>query len=231
MILSDKGLYLSMSKKRNRNNKKSKWLRLNGVDLLKGLVVSIFSGIIDGLTTGHSLKESAIAGLTIGGGGYLIKNVLTDHKDKIKILPKININMSKSVEFVINRKYSDSQTTGDSCITENGHVIFKFVTLELPWVDNQKQISCVPEGEYNVVKRWSEKYRDHFHILDVENRSYILCHHGNFNTDTKGCILPGENLAYIDDDNNLDVTYSRKTMGKLNMILPDKFKLIIKSNE
>ena len=101
--------------------------------------------------------------------------------------------------------------------------------LELPDKQNQKRISRIPEGEYDCVKRFSEKYKNHFHILDVPNRSYILIHIGNYKGDTKGCLLPGQSLTDIDGDGYQDVTSSGDTMRLLNRILPDEFKVIIKN--
>ena len=106
--------------------------------------------------------------------------------------------------------------------------IFNCYTLELPWNDNKKRISCIPKGEYNVEKRQSTKYKNHFHVLDVPNRSYILIHQGNYNWHTKGCILVGKTLTDINGDGLRDVTSSVSTMNKLNEILPNYFKLQIR---
>tara|TARA_R110000787_G_scaffold109496_1_gene218041 strand:- start:218 stop:637 length:420 start_codon:yes stop_codon:yes gene_type:complete len=68
-------------------------------------------------------------------------------------------------------------------------------TLENPWKDNQRNISCIPEGNYKVRLRLPRESasRDYIHLLveDVENRSYILFHRGNTAKDTRGCILVG----------------------------------------
>ena len=68
-------------------------------------------------------------------------------------------------------------------------------TLELPWKDNQKSISCIPEGEYKVRLRLARESatRDYLHLLvqDVPNRDWILFHRGNSAKDTSGCILVG----------------------------------------
>ena len=101
-------------------------------------------------------------------------------------------------------------------------------TLELEWADNQKRVSCIPLGSYEVVRRWSEKYGHHFHVLDVDNRDYILIHHGNYHRDILGCILVGNNHVDIDKDGFKDVTSSKATMKKLVDSMPDKFLLTIK---
>lgn len=101
--------------------------------------------------------------------------------------------------------------------------------MELPYKDNQTNVSRIDEGEYDCVKRNSQKYGDHFHILDVPGRDYILIHIGNYHTDTRGCLLPGEGLVDIDGDGLRDVTGSGSTMRMLNEIMDEQFKLIIKN--
>jgi len=68
-------------------------------------------------------------------------------------------------------------------------------TLENPWIDNQRNISCIPEGEYPVRLRLPRESatRDYIHLLvkDVKDRDYILIHIGNTAKDTSGCILVG----------------------------------------
>ena len=78
-------------------------------------------------------------------------------------------------------------------------------TLELPWRDNQRQISCIPPGEYDVELRLSNKYGRVYWVRHVPNRSYILIHSGNyagdkekgFKTHVMGCILLGKVHGYL----------------------------------
>lgn len=100
-------------------------------------------------------------------------------------------------------------------------------TLELPYLDNQSQISCIPKGVYEVVKRTSAKYGEHFHILNVPNREYILIHNGNYYTQIKGCVLVGYTHSDIDKDGLKDVTSSVKKLNELIKTLPNKFTLEI----
>lgn len=101
-------------------------------------------------------------------------------------------------------------------------------TLELEWAENQKEVSCIPPGVYKVVKRYSDKYKHHWIILDVPNRDHILIHHGNYHRDILGCILVGNNFVDLDKDGYRDVTSSKNTMKKLITILPQLFELEIK---
>lgn len=128
-------------------------------------------------------------------------------------------------EVILKRfDHADKQTLG--LLNINGN---QFYTLELGWHDNEKRISCIPEGKYEVIKRHSEKYGDHFHVLNVPNRDYILIHHGNYYTDILGCILVGIGLQDLNSDGLQDVTSSRVAMKALNKLLPKRFTLHITS--
>jgi len=104
---------------------------------------------------------------------------------------------------------------------------FEVRTLELPDKENKRRISCIPCGEYEVIKRWSEKYGDHFHILGVPGRDYILIHSANFYSQLLGCVAVGFSHTDIDGDGYRDVTNSKSALKKLNEHLPTRFNLNI----
>ncbi len=126
--------------------------------------------------------------------------------------------------------HEENQTLGYGIVfNDNNGVKYTFSTLELPWKDNARRISCIPVGEYKVTKRWSEKYKNHFLVNDVPNRSYILLHGGNYNRHTLGCILCGKEHKDINGDGERDITSSKPTMKKLNEILADEFTMVIEN--
>lgn len=122
-----------------------------------------------------------------------------------------------------------TQTLGDLTIYKQGDAIFSCKTLELPWKNNARKESCIPAGNYSVLKRHSPRYKDHFHLTDVPGRSFILIHVGNYYTQTEGCILVGSAHSDIDSDGHLDVIQSGPTMRKLNEILPYAFPIIVEN--
>ena len=129
---------------------------------------------------------------------------------------------------IFRTKFSDVQTIGLGFVyDESGQILFSFKTLEREWSNNKIGASCVPEAVYNVEKRYSSKYGNHFILRDTEPRSYILIHAGNYNFQTNGCILVGAEHKFLNSDLNLDITESRKTLDKLLLILPQKFNLKI----
>lgn len=102
-------------------------------------------------------------------------------------------------------------------------------TLEDAWRDNKKSVSCIPEGEYTVVRHVSPKYGNCFMVSDVPNRDYILIHVGNYDTDTEGCILLG--LAVTTNlQNKRMITNSKIAVDKFNNFVKDvnKFTLVIR---
>lgn len=64
-------------------------------------------------------------------------------------------------------------------------------TLELPWLGNARNISCIPTGSYRWQLITSEKYGRTLRISDVPERDGILIHSGNYTSDTEGCVLVG----------------------------------------
>ena len=93
--------------------------------------------------------------------------------------------------LLIRDTHSETSTIGKLYL--NGELMCD--TLENPWLDNQRNISCIPAGQYNVRLRLARESatRDYLHLLvqEVPNRSYILFHIGNTAKDTQGCILVG----------------------------------------
>ena len=74
----------------------------------------------------------------------------------------------------------------------------KFIcnTIELPWKNNETKVSCIPEGKYFIVKRYSNKFKWHLEVLDVKNRNLILFHPANNALqELKGCIAPASKLS------------------------------------
>lgn len=104
---------------------------------------------------------------------------------------------------------------------------YEFRTLELSWNDNKTNQSCIPKGRYKVIKRKSSKYGNHFHVTNVNGRKYILIHNGNYYTDIRGCILVGNDLRYLNNDEEIDVINSKRTLKKLHKLLPKEFELTI----
>ena len=98
---------------------------------------------------------------------------------------------------------------------------FQCFTLELPDLDNQTNISCIPEGTYDYLTRFSTKNGFVLQLEGVQDRSYIQVHSGNYTSQIQGCILVGDSITYLNEDLIPDVTNSKNTLKKLLEIVED----------
>ena len=71
------------------------------------------------------------------------------------------------------------------------------LTLENMWLNNVRNLSCIPAGEYRCERVNSPKFGDTFEVMDVPDRSHILLHKGNTEDNTHGCILIAEEFGYL----------------------------------
>jgi hypothetical protein len=89
--------------------------------------------------------------------------------------------------LVLKRKYFPKGVNGTLEI--DGKTICK--TIELPWKQNERRVSCIPEGIYPLRKRYSRKFGWHIEVVNVKNRSLILIHPANNALlELNGCIAP-----------------------------------------
>jgi len=131
------------------------------------------------------------------------------------------------MEATLNRvRASSKQTQGIFTLyDEDINLLYSCVMLELPWLANQRMISCIPKGSYLVTPRESPKHGEHWLIHDVPERDYILIHSANYagsknpktgQPDLLGCIAPGVEFVDIDGDGLLDISASRFALKGLN---------------
>ena len=81
---------------------------------------------------------------------------------------------------------NDRQTTG---VLFNEQLDELCKILELPWLDNVRRKSCIPEGEYRVMAHQSPRLGASFWVRDVPGRSEILIHPANHTRQLLGCLL------------------------------------------
>ena len=129
---------------------------------------------------------------------------------------------------------TDSGTFGRLTIDGSG---FSCFTLELPWKNNQSNVSCIPEGTYECEYTMSPRFGRKFYRLNrVPNRAGILFHAGNWagdkskglRTDVEGCILLGNGKGKLSGQDAL--TASRAALKAFETALDYKpFTLIVHS--
>jgi len=132
----------------------------------------------------------------------------------------ININIYRNME-------TNSSTLGTMSVTNTANNnLLDLYTLELPNMNNAKDISRILQGDYSAGLEYSDKYKSMVLRLEDKNgRSDILIHPGNYSKDTHGCILPGEtqSLNYVGQ--------SKSAMGKIVSYIQDIFSIDRQNNE
>ena len=104
------------------------------------------------------------------------------------------------------RTYHPHGTNGE--IWLNGELVC--YSIELSWIDNSRNISCIPEGTYPLSKRYSRRFGWHILIADVPQRSGILFHPANdARKELRGCIAPVSELTGIGKGANSRVAFEK----------------------
>ena len=93
--------------------------------------------------------------------------------------------------LTLQRDDQDSIRTLGS-ITDESETLVVPDTLELPWLNNQHDVSCIPAGTYTCEYTNHPKHGWVYQVMAVPGRDAILLHVGNYPTDTEGCILLGQ---------------------------------------
>jgi len=113
---------------------------------------------------------------------------------------------------------------------------FSCFSIELPWRDNQVSMSCIPAGEYECVRYYSNAFKQWLYkVREVEGRSGIAIHSGNvagaedkgYKSHSLGCILLGKSRGKLWDQ--AAVLVSRITVNRFFRLFEQKpFELKIK---
>lgn len=100
------------------------------------------------------------------------------------------------------RYAEDPQGTRGVLVADTG---FSCQTLELPWRENQRCVSCIPEGVYECAWVVTDKFpRGSYMLAAVDGRSGVRIHSGSFAGDVamgwqshiEGCILLGRKWGW-----------------------------------
>ena len=112
--------------------------------------------------------------------------------------------------------YMAAGTPGRLAVDDE-HVCY---TLELPWRDNQRNISCIPEDVYLIVWKKSPSKGWRLHIMNVPERDHCMFHIGNWIRNIRGCVLPGLEFKLYDKRGDMMATSSAKAIKKLESLIP-----------
>lgn len=104
----------------------------------------------------------------------------------------------------LHRETSDDQ--GTFGILAAPELSFACFTIELPWMDNQRNVSCIPNGSYLCRWYFSSSFGQHLYkVCDVPDRSGVAIHSGNvagdknkgYRSHSLGCPLLGKRRGIL----------------------------------
>lgn len=127
--------------------------------------------------------------------------------------------------YRIERVYLETETLGSFY----AYNVVLCKTMELPWRQNKRSISCIPEGEYLCRREdYTVKHPyPHFRLPNVPGRTGILIHKITYVKDLQGCIGVGQAFADLNKDGVPDIIRSGFALQELYDTMPDEFYLTI----
>ena len=124
--------------------------------------------------------------------------------------------------IILQRISGDSKQTSGviSIIDDEGTIWYSSVCMERGFRDNQRNISNVPAGIYDLVYEHSPKFkRKLWELKGVPNRSECKIHASNYWYQLNGCISPGSYLTKLNKDTYLDLAASRRALNDFHRVL------------
>lgn len=141
--------------------------------------------------------------------------------------------MTGHITIVRNKQVVNDTTFGKMFFTnERGETVEVGHTIELPWRNNARRISCIPCGEYELVEHNSAKFgsvvafvnpalkvwhmpTDIPREFSETGRSACLIHAANWGKELLGCVAVGKEVVDFGAPNGLGVSSSRPTLNEL----------------
>lgn len=115
---------------------------------------------------------------------------------------ELNVVIARDVDNPI----PEQGTKGYVLIKEGDYPIFYCKSLELPWRNNESNISCLPSGsDYELIWCWSNRFKKNMYLIkeNIQHRSGFRVHSGawagdkemGFKTHSAGCPLLGRTFG------------------------------------
>lgn len=131
--------------------------------------------------------------------------------------------MEKRIVDILRTSGDDNQSIGALIVSNgNGNTLYISGCLERGWLDNKKDISCIPTGIYPLVYEYSPKFdRMLWEVKEVPSRSECKFHAASFWKNLNGCISPGTYLEDLNNDGYVDMAYSGNALERFHKAMGD----------
>ena len=143
-------------------------------------------------------------------------------------IPKV-VGVGKKKATLQRRNDDGVQTVGKLIMSDENSLGINCDTLELPYKNNEHDISCIPTGTYTCKWTFSQHFQKYtYEVMNVFNRQGIRIHAGNYNKDSLGCILLGQGYGDLNNDGEKDILNSREALDTFETFMAkEDFELTI----
>jgi len=124
----------------------------------------------------------------------------------------------------------DNDYPDTRAIYHTNHYSWWWFSCEPIWINNEENVSCIPEGKYIVKLIDHPRRKKVWEIQDVPDRTEIYFHVGNTIANTTGCVLLGKGLNYSREGKLWSIYPSGKAMKEFMEYMGDdkEFHLTVK---
>jgi RHS repeat-associated protein len=115
----------------------------------------------------------------------------------------VDISGGQARRLIVTRTISGPTGTFGHFRFEGKYLTIEGDTLELPWMGNKNDKSCIPEGNYEAILHYwdrKDKEKENIWVLWLQNTGShkgIFVHGGSTTEDTTGCMLIGKGFDNV----------------------------------
>lgn len=121
------------------------------------------------------------------------------------------------MDAILTRIKDDGKQTVGGLFSDSAVPYFRCDTLELPWLADAPNISCIPIGIYKVKWTYSQRHGKYmYQIMDIPNRTGIRFDVANYAKQLLGCVALGKGYGDINDNGKIDILHSQLTNDLFN---------------
>lgn len=124
------------------------------------------------------------------------------------MVKSLRANRETVMDLVLNRNSHKAAYTDGVMTIPDGERLY---SIEQPWRDNQKRVSCVPPGRYDLIPYMSPTHGATWYLENLDlgvggagaDRSYCEIHAANWARQLEGCIAFGtSHFPLLDSETN-----------------------------
>lgn len=118
--------------------------------------------------------------------------------------------------YIIRDEVNDVQCLGNVLVyNKHRSLVYNAHCLERGWNNNERNLSCVPEGVYTLKLEYSPKFDTHlWEAYGIPDRGECKFHSANYWYELNGCFSVGYARLDTNRDTHKDLIYSEQALNE-----------------